>query len=459
MTARLMRLLPAAATALALAAMPVIGTARAADPILMRDGTPTLAPLVERVTPAVVNIAVKTKVDLADNPLFNDPRFRRRFQLPDNLPPQERSSVGSGVIIDAKRGYVLTNNHVIDEATDIEVKLLDKRVVTAKVIGGDKETDIAVLQIDAKDLTALPMGDSNTLKVGDYVLAVGNPFGLNQTVTSGIVSALGRSSMGIEGYEDFIQTDASINPGNSGGALVNMKGELIGINTAIIGPAGGNVGVGFAVPTTMVKAVMGQLIEFGQVNRGQIGVGIQDLNPELAKNLGIDRSEGALIGSVVKGSPAESAGLKAGDVAIEMDGKPLRSYTELRNRIGMMTVGTAVNLVVLRNGAKKDFKITIGKPPEPEKPIVAKLEERTPLQGATFSSTGPEDKVKGVRITEIESGSPAQQSQLQEGDIITAVNRKAVSTVEEFTAAMKSSPRSTVLAIKRGEEDRIVVVQ
>ncbi|MBY0511713.1 MAG: trypsin-like peptidase domain-containing protein, partial [Rhodospirillaceae bacterium] len=261
----------------------------------MRDGLPTLAPLVERVTPAVVNVAVKSKMDMEDNPLFKDPKFRRFFDLPDKLPPQERSSVGSGVIIDAKKGYILTNHHVIDDATDIAITLKDKRVFTAKVIGSDKDTDVALLQIQGSDLVALPMGDATTMRVGDYVVAVGNPFGLGQTVTSGIVSALGRSGLAIEGYEDFIQTDASINPGNSGGALVNLKGELIGINTAIIGPSGGNVGVGFAVPTTMVKSVMAQLVEYGEVRRGQIGVQISDMTPELAKNLGIARAEGALI--------------------------------------------------------------------------------------------------------------------------------------------------------------------
>ncbi len=452
-------MLPAVASAIALYAFtPFTLPSSAADiTVPMNNGMPTLAPLVERVTPAVVNVAVKSKLDMEDNPLFKDPKFRRFFDLPDKLPPQERSSVGSGVIIDGKKGYILTNHHVIDEATDIVITLKDKRTFTAKVIGGDKDTDIALLQVDAQDLTSLPMGDATSMRVGDYVLAVGNPFGLGQTVTSGIVSALGRSGLAIEGYEDFIQTDASINPGNSGGALVNLKGELIGINTAIIGPAGGNVGVGFAVPTTMVKSVMNQLIAYGEVRRGQIGVQISDLTPELAKNLGIDRTEGALIGAVVKGSPAEAAGLKAGDVAIELDGKPVRSNTDLRNRIGMMTLGTTVSLTVIRNGGKKDFKLTIGKPPQ--QTVEAKADDRPALMGATFSNTDPADKNKGVKVSNVERGSPAFQSNLRPGDIIVSVNRKPVGNVDEFTEAMKNSERQTALFIKRGGEDILVIVQ
>ena len=462
MTGRNSRLLPLAAAALAFASFAVTvcgstGTMAADISVPMRDGMPTLAPLVERVTPAVVNVAVKSKLDMEDNPLFKDPKFRRFFDIPDKMPPQERSSVGSGVIIDAAKGYILTNHHVIDEATDIVITLRDKRTFTAKVIGGDKDTDIALLQVEAKNLTALTMGDTTTMRVGDYVVAVGNPFGLGQTVTSGIVSALGRSSLGIEGYEDFIQTDASINPGNSGGALVNLKGELIGINTAIIGPTGGNVGVGFAVPTSMVKSVMNQLIAYGEVRRGQIGVQISDLTPELAKNLGIDRIEGALISAVVKGSPAEGAGLKAGDIAIELDSKPLKGSADLRNRIGMMTLGTSVNVSVLRDGAKKDFKLTIGKPQQ--QIVEAKAEDRPALMGATFSNTEPSDKVKGVRVTNVERGSPAFQSNLRPGDIIVSVNRKDVGNVDDFTAAMKGSERQTALFIKRGGEDILVIVQ
>ena len=457
MTVRISRLLPTVAIAAGLVFSASTLTRAADITVPMRDGMPTLAPLVEKVTPAVVSVAVKSKLDMEDNPLLKDPKFRRFFDLPDKMPPQEKSAVGSGVIIDAKKGYVLTNHHVIDDATDIVITLKDKRTLTAKVVGSDKETDVALLQVQADNLTALPMGDAAAMRVGDYVLAVGNPFGLSQTVTSGIVSAMGRYMGGsIEGYEDFIQTDASINPGNSGGALVNLKGELIGINTAIIGPAGGNVGVGFAIPSTMVKSVMNQLIAYGEVRRGQIGVSIQDMTPELAKNLGITQTEGALIGSVVKGSPAETAGLKSGDVAIAMDGTPLHGMSDLRNRIGMLTLGTSVNVTVLRGGAKKDFKITIGKPKE--QIVEAKAEDRPALQGATFSNTDPGDKVKGVRVTNVERGSPAAQN-LKAGDVIVSVNRKPISNVDDFTAAMKASERQTALFIKRDGEDMLVIVQ
>ncbi len=458
MTGRTSRFLPVAA---ATAALLVFSSAQAADiAVPMRDGMPTLAPLVERVTPAVVNVAVKTKLDMDDNPLLKDPKFRRFFDLPDKLPPQERNSVGSGVIIDAKKGYILTNHHVIDEATDIIITLpKDRRTLIAKVIGSDKETDIALLQVPAENLVALPMGDTSNMRVGDYVVAVGNPFGLGQTVTSGIVSALGRSMGGsIEGYEDFIQTDASINPGNSGGALVNLKGELIGINTAIIGPSGGNVGVGFAVPTTIFRSVMNQLVAYGEVRRGQIGVQIQDMTPELAKNLGINQTEGALISSVVKGSPAETAGLRSGDVAVALDGAPLHGMSDLRNRIGMMTLGTAVNVTVFRGGKKQEFKITIGKPAQ--QITEAKAEDRPALLGATFSNTDPvTDKVKGVRVLNVERGSPAFQSNLRPGDIIVSVNQRQIANVEDFTAAMKTSARQTALFIKRGGEDILVIVQ
>ncbi len=448
-------LVSAAAAALSFTAPTVTAAAQSAIPT--RDGIPTLAPLVEKVVPGVVSIAVKSKVEVsADNPLFNDPMFKRFFGGPNGGKMPERSAVGSGVIIDAKKGYILTNHHVIEDATDIAVTMSDRRVFTAKVIGSDDQTDIAVLQIESKNLTAIPMGDSDEMKVGDYVVAVGNPFGLGHTVTSGIVSAKGRASMGIENYEDFIQTDASINPGNSGGALVNLKGELVGMNTAIVGPSGGNVGIGFAVPTSMIKSVMAQLTEYGEVKRGIIGVGIQDMNPELAKNLGMDQVEGALVGTIAKGSPAEAAGVKAGDVVIALDGKPVRTSGELRNRIGLLTVGTSINLTILRDKAKKDIKVTIGKAPAEQE--VAKVNDRPELEGATFSAASSDDKVKGVVVTAIERNSPAAQ-RFKQGDHILSVNRKAVNTVEEFKTALKDSGRSSALFIKRGEEDVLIVLQ
>lgn len=321
-------------------------------------GGGTIAPMLEQVTPAVVNISVLSQAPQAENPLLRDPFFRRFFNLPDQMPQgRPQVSAGSGVIVDAANGYVVTNSHVVENAQEIAVTLKDRRRLRAKLIGRDAATDIALLQIKAESLTALPLGDSDRAKVGDFVVAIGNPFGLGQTVTSGIVSALGRSGLKIEGYEDFIQTDASINPGNSGGALVNFQGELIGINTAIIGPAGGSVGIGFAVPVTIVRSVMEQLREYGEVRRGRLGVAIQDLTPDLAESLNLKGDEGALIAKIERGSPADSGGLRSGDVVVAVDGRPIRSATDFRNRIGLLRVGTPVQLTVVRGGGQKSVTV------------------------------------------------------------------------------------------------------
>ena len=321
-------------------------------------GGGTIAPMLEQVTPAVVNISVLSQAPQAENPLLRDPFFRRFFNLPDQMPQgRPQVSAGSGVIVDAARGYVVTNSHVVENAQEIAVTLKDRRRLRARLIGRDAATDIALLQIKAENLTALPLGDSDRAKVGDFVVAIGNPFGLGQTVTSGIVSALGRSGLKIEGYEDFIQTDASINPGNSGGALVNFQGELIGINTAIIGPAGGSVGIGFAVPVSIVRSVMEQLREYGEVRRGRLGVAIQDLTPDLAESLNLQGDEGALIAKIERGSPADSGGLRSGDVVVAVAGRPIRRAPDFRNRIGLMRVGTPVQLTVVRNGGQKSVTV------------------------------------------------------------------------------------------------------
>jgi Do/DeqQ family serine protease len=314
---------------------------------------PTLAPMLARVTPGVVNVAVRGRVR-EQNPLMRDPFFRRFFNLPQNQQTQERETqaTGSGVIVDAAHGYVLTNGHVVENATRIEVTTKDNRRVTARLVGRDTDTDIAVLQIPANSLTAVPMGDSNRLQVGDFVVAIGNPFGLGQTVTSGIVSALGRSGLGIEGYEDFIQTDASINPGNSGGPLVDLKGECIGINTAILAPEGSNIGIGFAVPINMARRVMEQLIRYGEVKRGRIGVAIQDMTPDLAQAMNTAHTTGAVIARVDPGSPAARAGLHTGDLVVAVDGVAVRSGTQLRNQIGLTRIGSDVDLTIDRHGAE-----------------------------------------------------------------------------------------------------------
>ncbi|HYH37728.1 MAG TPA: Do family serine endopeptidase [Azospirillum sp.] len=344
-----------------LAAGPAAMPATAALPATA-NGTTSIAPMLDQVTPAVVNIAVLSRApQAADNPLLRDPFFRRFFGDLPQAQARPQVSAGSGVIIDAARGYVITNHHVIANAQEIAVTLKDRRRLRAKLIGSDEATDVALLQIPAERLTALPMGDSDRLRVGDFVVAIGNPFGLGQTVTSGIISALGRSGLKIEGYEDFIQTDASINPGNSGGALVNFNGELIGMNTAIIGPAGGSVGIGFAVPTSIIRSVMEQLTEHGEVRRGRLGVAIQDLTPDLAESLNVTGDQGAVIARVEAGSPAERAGIKTGDVVVAVDGKPILSGTDLRNRIGLVRTGTPVQITLLRAGQQRSITVRTAK--------------------------------------------------------------------------------------------------
>jgi serine protease DegQ len=349
------RLLMAALMAGGVVMAPPAIPAQAALPATM-NGATTIAPLLNQVTPAVVNIAVLSQAPQSDNPLLRDPFFRRFFNIPEQR-ARPQVSAGSGVIIDARRGYIVTNNHVVENAREIMVTLKDSRQIRAKLVGRDPGTDIALLQIQAERLTALPMGESDHLQVGDFVVAIGNPFGLGQTVTSGIISALGRSGLKVEGYEDFIQTDASINPGNSGGALVTFDGQLVGINTAIIGPAGGSVGIGFAVPVSIVRAVVDQLAEYGEVRRGRLGVAIQELTPELAESMNLLNAEGALIAQVEPGSPADRAGMRSGDLVIAVDGRPVRSATDLRNRIGLLRVGTTAQLTVLRNGNQRAISV------------------------------------------------------------------------------------------------------
>jgi serine protease Do len=329
-------------------------------PNLRTGGTvPTLAPLVREVTPAVVNISVRGRIR-QDNPLYRDPLFREFFDVPKQL-EKEINATGSGVIVDAQRGYVLTNNHVVDQVSSVRIKTKDGRQFSAKVIGRDPATDIAVLRIQAPvALQAIAFGDSDALEVGDFVIAIGNPFGLGQTVTSGLVSALGRTGLGKQGYEDFIQTDAAINPGNSGGALVNLKGELVGINSAIISPGGGNVGIGFAIPVNMARRVMDQIVEKGRVERGRIGISLREVNPATDGR----RSEGATIAEVSPGSPAELAGLRKGDIVLKADDRPIHSAAQLRNRIGLARIGEQVRLTIERAGAPQTVMVGVGPVPK-----------------------------------------------------------------------------------------------
>jgi serine protease Do len=336
-----------------------LGPAFAGAPIPEVGGAiPTLAPMIARITPGVVGVSVRGEIR-EKNPLLQDPFFRQFFNLREAPVEREFQATGSGVIVDAQEGYVLTNYHVVKDATSIEVTTKDNRRFRARLLGDDPQTDIAVLQIPGGDLTSIPMGNSDQLQVGDFVLAIGNPFGLGQTVTSGIVSALGRTGLGIEGYEDFIQTDASINPGNSGGPLVNLQGQVVGINTAILAPGGGNIGIGFAIPINMARRVMDQLIRYGAVRRGRIGVEIQDLTPSLAEALGVRETQGAVIARVLPGSPAARAGLQPRDVVVAVDGVPVTSGAALRDRIGLARIGDVVDLTVDRQGVERHIRVRI----------------------------------------------------------------------------------------------------
>ena len=415
-------------------------------------GMPTLAPMLTQVTPAVVNISVTSRDPAESNPLLRDPFFRRFFNIPDEQAKPQQSA-GSGVIVDAARGLVLTNYHVIKDAQEIMVTLKDRRQLKARLVGADPGTDVALLRIPSNGLTALKFGDSDALNVGDFVVAIGNPFGIGQTVTSGIVSALGRTGLGIEGYEEFIQTDASINPGNSGGALVNLKGELIGINTAIIGPSGGNVGIGFAIPVRMVRLVMDQLQRFGEVKRGKLGVTTDDLTPDLAARLGIKgTNEGAVVVAVEANSPAQKAGLRKDDVVVAANGRAVRNSADIRNRIGLTPIGEEVDLKVMRGGQPLQVRARVGELfsatslagetiPQLTGAKIANIEQGMPMYG----------EVQGAIITSIENNSPAARSGLQPGDIIYGVNQRRVRNVKELLAGLRSDERPLRIALLRGE--------
>ena len=439
-----------------------LGAVHAATPPLpLRDGVPTLAPLLENVTPAVVNISVATMVPQRHNPLLRDPFFRRFFDVPDDAPARPQQSAGSGVIIDAERGFVLSNHHVVARADSVMVTLKDNRRFEAEILGSDPGTDIALLRIEADGLSALAMGDSDALAVGDFVIAIGNPFGLGQTVTSGIVSALGRSGINVEGYEDFIQTDASINPGNSGGALVNLHGELVGINTAIIGPAGGNVGIGFAVPVNIATAVMQQLAEHGEMQRGKIGVVIQDLTPDLAEALGLDIERGALVSRVESRSPAQTAGLQAGDVIVAVGGSKVESSRDLRNSIGLVRVGDEIEIDVQRDQRRIRFNVRVGGPETDV--LVGAVDVPPALQGAMLRDLEQGDpaygRIEGVTAAEVGPGSPAARNGIRPGDVIVAVNRRRVRNVRELESAFEQAGQVLALNIVRGNGQLFIVIR
>ncbi len=424
--------------------------AQAALPLNLK-GVPTLAPMLAQVTPAVVNISVVTRSPMEDNPLFRDPLFRRFFNIPDQ-PSRGEQSAGSGVIVDRARGYVLTNHHVINNAQEVVVTLKDRRTLKARLVGTDPGTDIALLKIDAQNLADIKLGDSDAMNVGDFVVAIGNPFGIGQTVTSGIVSALGRTGLGIEGYEDFIQTDASINPGNSGGALVNLAGELIGINTAIIGPSGSSAGSGFAVPANMVRTVMEQIIRYGEVRRGRVGVVTQDMTHELAQTLAAGSAEGAVVIKVEPGSPADHAGLKPRDIVTGINGKTVRGSADLRNRMGLIPVGEEAELRVQRSGRPLNLRLRVAElftmtaiPGEAVPQLagvrVSNIEPGMPLHGS----------VEGAIITRIEPNTPGAKTGLRPGDVLYGVNRKRVRSAAELIAALRQAERPLRILLLRGD--------
>jgi Do/DeqQ family serine protease len=389
---------------------------------------PSLAPMLSRVTPAVVNIASKTRVQVRDA-YFSDPMMRQFFGLPTTPRERVEQSLGSGVIVDAAKGYVLTNNHVVGGADDITVTLQDGRNVKAKLIGTDPDTDVAVIQIHADHLQALPLADSAQLRVGDYVVAVGDPFGLGQTVTAGIVSALGRSGLGGSGYQDFIQTDASINPGNSGGALVNLRGELVGINTMIFSPSGGNVGIGFAIPTDLTSEVMKQLIANGKVQRGSLGVQTQSITPRIAQVLKLKSRDGVVVTGVSDGSAAETAGLQPGDVLTSINGKPLHNVQELRNAEGLLPLGSQVQLGVLRDGQPQQVKASLT--PEKLQGIDGgTLDPR--LAGVSFSELDQTQRGQGwfgVVIRTVQPGSRAAAAGLQAGTVLIGIGNQRITSL------------------------------
>ncbi|MDX1676788.1 Do family serine endopeptidase [Arsukibacterium sp.] len=412
---------------------------------------PSLAPMLDKATPAVVHISVEGSREVRQR----IPDALRHFfgQRGQGELRQERpfSGLGSGVIIDAAKGYIVTNNHVVQDADKIQIKLKDGRSFAAKKLGADPQSDIALLQIEAKNLVQIPLADSDKLRVGDYAIAVGNPFGLEQTVTSGIVSSLGRSGLNMDGFEDFIQTDAAINSGNSGGALLNLRGELIGINTAILGPSGGNVGIGFSIPSNMMKSLVDQILEFGEVRRGSLGIRGNDVNSELTEALNLDVSRGAFVNEVIPGTAAAEAGLKAGDVIISMNGNRIQSFNELRAKIATLGAGRKAELGILRDGKERKVQVTLQQ--LTAAPVTAN-QLHPMLQGATLNNSS-----QGVEITELASGSIAEQVGLRQGDVIVGVNRQRVTDLSELRQILAGSQGVAALYIRRGKEDLYILLR
>lgn len=434
--------------------IPLTLQAAGMPPYIDGQPLPSLAPMLEHATPAVVNISTSTNIQVSENPLMQDPFFRQFFNVPNQSRQQQNNSLGSGVIIDSNQGLVLTNNHVIDKADKIRVTLHDGRQLTAKLIGTDPEADIAIIQIPANNLTQLPIADSSQLKVGDFVVAIGNPFGLGQTVTSGIVSALGRSGLGIEGYEDFIQTDASINPGNSGGALVNLRGQLIGMNTAILAPTGGNVGIGFAIPTNMIMPIKDLLVKHGEVKRGLLGVTTQDLTPDLVNAFNLENKHGAAVSRIESDSPAAKAGLEPGDIIVFANGKPVKNSQDIRNIVGLLQIGDKVDIEYFRGNEKKSVVATIGKQ---EQPRLAGEKLHPLLKGTVLGAT-QKNQIEGILFEKIQTSSYTWRLGLRPGDVIVSANRYRVHNLEELKKVVDTAT-PLLINIQRGQEGFFVVLR
>ena len=418
---------------------------------------PSLAPMIRRVAPAVVNVATRGSVTESNpaNPLLADPAFNRFFDLPQargGHSPQFQSA-GSGVILDARRGYILTNAHVIENASEITVTLADGRDLKAEVVGIDEPTDIALIKVRPAKLTQITLGDSAKLEVGDFVVAIGNPFGLRNSVTSGIVSGLGRSSLDKDGFEDFIQTDAAINPGNSGGALVNLRGELVGLATAILARSGGNIGLGFAIPVDMARSITDQLEQFGSVKRGLLGVDTYPVSPDIAQALGLSGAEGALVTQVMLGSAAEQAGIHSGDVIVSINRATVVVPADVRNAIGLLRAGDTVDIELLRDGRPRHVQAVISQPAEPAAPV-APVDINPALEGATLAEA---PGGSGVVVRDVDSGSPAAAAGIRSDDVIVAVNQIRVASIQQLRE--RSAGLATlVLEIQRGKSTVLVPI-